>query len=532
MVIGKYIRLSQADRDVMKKENRTESESITHQRGLIQRYIDSHADLKGCEAREFYDDGYSGTSFRRPSFERLMEQVKKGEVDCVVVKDFSRFGRDYIELGDYLERIFPFLGVRFISVNDGYDSDDYKGTTGGLDVVLKNIVYDFYSKDLSVKVRTAKRAKMRKGEAGGGHIPFGYVRSAADRKKYEVDPEAARVVRRIFGLAIGGKKTSEIAGILNEDHVPTPGQYYRMKHPGTKRHKNLSDEISWTVAMVHQVLKNDVHYGAMAGHKREQVAACSKVTRSVERSKRIIIPGMHEGIVTKEEWEKAQGCFRKVNYTVPAGRRDFPLRSVCKCGYCGRALQYYPRKKGDYFICQASRQAVDAPCRKGKVMAAPINAAVLESIKGMVRCGRRFEKRLEKKKDDAGAKAEDRLKEIAGLQGAVRKCQADLFQNSERLMDGTVDRKTYQANRERINAEKDRLEQRVRVLEAEQNQVREMQDSEMGRFLDTVKKYDGIGELDNEMVLAFVERVLVYDEGRVEIRWKFSDGLMEEVVGE
>lgn len=132
MVIGKYIRLSQADRDVMKKEGRTESESITHQRGLIQRYIDSHADLKGCEAREFYDDGYSGTSFRRPSFERLMEQVKRGEVDCVIVKDFSRFGRDYIELGDYLERIFPFLGVRFISVNDGYDSDDYKGTTGGL----------------------------------------------------------------------------------------------------------------------------------------------------------------------------------------------------------------------------------------------------------------------------------------------------------------------------------------------------------------------------------------------------------------
>ena len=161
MVIGKYIRLSQADRDVMKKEKKTESESIAHQRDLIGRYIGSHEDLKGCEVREFYDDGYSGTNFRRPSFERLMEQIRKGEVDCVIVKDFSRFGRDYIELGDYLERIFPFLGVRFISVNDGYDSNDYKGTTGGLDVVLKNIVYDFYSKDLSVKVRTAKRAKMK-----------------------------------------------------------------------------------------------------------------------------------------------------------------------------------------------------------------------------------------------------------------------------------------------------------------------------------------------------------------------------------
>ena len=130
MVIGKYIRLSQADQDVMKKENKTESESIAHQRDLIQRYINSHADLKNCGVREFYDDGYSGTNFKRPAFERLLEQIKKGEIGCVIVKDFSRFGRDYIELGDYLERIFPFLGVRFISVNDGYDSNDYKGTTG------------------------------------------------------------------------------------------------------------------------------------------------------------------------------------------------------------------------------------------------------------------------------------------------------------------------------------------------------------------------------------------------------------------
>ena len=106
-------------------------------------------------------DGYSGTNFKRPSFERLLEKIKKGEINCVIVKDFSRFGRDYIELGDYLERIFPFMGVRFISINDHYDSLDYKGTTGGLDVVMKNIVYDYYSKDLSMKVKTAKYQKMK-----------------------------------------------------------------------------------------------------------------------------------------------------------------------------------------------------------------------------------------------------------------------------------------------------------------------------------------------------------------------------------
>ena len=140
--IGIYIRLSLADIDLSRKEGKTESESITNQRALINRYLDKHEEFEGCPREEFFDDGYSGTNFARPSFEKMMEKVKKGKINLIAVKDFSRFGRDYIELGDYLERIFPFLGVRFISVNDSYDSDDYKGTTGGMDVVLKNIVYD------------------------------------------------------------------------------------------------------------------------------------------------------------------------------------------------------------------------------------------------------------------------------------------------------------------------------------------------------------------------------------------------------
>ena len=175
-VIGKYIRLSDADRDLMKKEGKTESESVSHQKALIQNFVNEKDELKDCEQYEFFDDGFSGTNFDRPSFEKLIEQIKKGKINCVIVKDFSRFGRDYIELGDYLERIFPFMGVRFISINDQYDSLDYKGTTGGLDVVMKNIVYDYYSKDLSVKVMTAKRAKMKRGLYIGGHVPYGYRR--------------------------------------------------------------------------------------------------------------------------------------------------------------------------------------------------------------------------------------------------------------------------------------------------------------------------------------------------------------------
>ena len=169
IVIGKYIRLSQEDRDL--GDDKAVSNSILHQKDLIQNYIKNNPELAGCPQYEFFDDGYTGRNFERPAFEKLLEKIRAGEINCVIVKDFSRFGRDYIELGDYLERIFPFLGVRFISVNDGYDSNDYKGTTGGLDVVMKNIVYDYYSKDLSVKVTTAKKQKMKKANTLEGIYP-------------------------------------------------------------------------------------------------------------------------------------------------------------------------------------------------------------------------------------------------------------------------------------------------------------------------------------------------------------------------
>lgn len=243
---------------LMKKENKSESESISHQKALIQNFINDSIELKDSMQYEFFDDGYSGTNFKRPSFERLLEKIKKGEINCVIVKDFSRFGRDYIELGDYLERIFPFMGVRFISINDHYDSLDYKETTGGLDVVMKNIVYDYYSKDLSMKVKTAKYQKMKQGKYLGGYVPYGLMKDPKDKHKLIVDPEAVAVVREIFDMAIAKMRLIDMARTLNERSVETPGQYYRRKHPGTKKFVNFSDKACWTHANLRTILKQEM----------------------------------------------------------------------------------------------------------------------------------------------------------------------------------------------------------------------------------------------------------------------------------
>lgn len=166
-----------------------------------------------------------------------------------------------------MERIFPFLGVRFISVNDHYDSADYKGTTGGLDVVMKNIVYDYYSKDLSVKVKTVKYQKMKQGKYLGGHVPYGLMRNPEDKHRFVTDPEAAAVVREIFDMAIAKMRITDIARTLNERGVETLSAYYRRKHPDSGKYAGASDKSCWNHNNLRCILKQEMYYGAVVGHK-------------------------------------------------------------------------------------------------------------------------------------------------------------------------------------------------------------------------------------------------------------------------
>ncbi len=307
--IGIYIRLSMADEDTG-YGSKAESDSIGNQRMLINRYLDKHPMLSKYPRLEFADDGYTGTNFHRPQFSAMMEKVRHGEINLICVKDFSRFSRDYIETGNYLECTFPFMGVRFISINDGYDSDDYKGTTGGLEVVMRSIIYAAYSKDLSVKTTTAKIQMMKQGKYVGGYAPYGYVLHPEIRNKLKLDPEAAEVVRRVFNEALKGRNTSQIALGLNDDNIPTPGQYFKGKHPDKKKYSCMSEKISWTASMVYKILTSYVYTGATVGHKRKSGGVGSRKTISQKKEDWIIVEGMHEAIVSKEEFELAQAVIR------------------------------------------------------------------------------------------------------------------------------------------------------------------------------------------------------------------------------
>ena len=209
-VIAIYIRLSAEDGDLSDEKN--ESNSVVNQRAYIRRFIELRPEFAGAQILEFCDDGYSGTNMERPAVRRLLEQVRQRKINCIIVKDMSRFGRDYIVVGDYLEQIFPFLDVRFIAINDSYDSKDHKyGSAGLIDVSFRNVIYDLYSKDLSEKVRSTKKQLAEKGYCVAPYAFFGYQKAPGNKHTLLVDEDAAAVVRRVFDLFTSGLSTTEIA---------------------------------------------------------------------------------------------------------------------------------------------------------------------------------------------------------------------------------------------------------------------------------------------------------------------------------
>ena len=512
----------------MKKENKSESESISHQKALIQNFINGNSELNGSEQYEFFDDGYSGTNFQRPSFERLLDRIKKGEINCVIVKDFSRFGRDYIELGDYLERIFPFMGVRFISINDHYDSADYKGTTGGLDVVMKNIVYDYYSKDLSVKVKTAKYQKMKQGKYLGGHVPYGLMKDPKDKHKLVIDPEAAAVVRKIFDMAIAGMRLIDMARTLNERGIETPGQYYRRKHPGTKKFADASDMVCWNHNNIRSILQQEMYYGAIVGHKRQGLGVGCKHTATVPKEEQFIVEGRHEGIVTKEEFLRAQEIFCKQRKTKKVIPKTYPLYRKVKCGTCGRAMSYRTYSRNGvtyrYFTCpHAKEQTEEDGCCKRYVTEDNLNEIVWSVIRQLLDMTDAFMKKLDKQNSISRQDNLILAEKLSRLQQEKEKCGSDRFANVDQFMAGMLDKEVYQRRRADLGRIAEKLENEIAELEQKLKSAETVKDDSLTQILGVMKKYSGADELTQAMVQELTEKVVVTDPEHVEIVWKFKD---------
>lgn len=389
--IALYIRLS-----VEERSGRDESESITNQKLYLTEYLRSHEDFKRLPYEEYIDDGYSGTNTNRPAFMRMMEEVKMGGIKTIIVKDMSRFMRDYISIGNYLENIFPFMGLRFIAINDGYDSSKEQGNGTELDVQFKNLLYDFYAKDVSDKVKSVSNALKKQGKFLAWAPPFGYIKDSEDKHKIVVDEVVAPIIRRIFSMYVEGLSTRQIAKVLNSENAITPSERkkqitnmdYAYKMTTTKSHK----KSIWMHGTVINILANESYVGTYCYNTVQQLVVGGKNQIPVPREEWGRIYNHHEPIISQGLFDKVQDIkakktFKNVDYSKLGKVVKNPTQGYVTCKTCGHTLSYSTtiRPNGtrhEYFFCRTCKMK-DSPRKNIKAKDAEMKA--FESIKGIMK---------------------------------------------------------------------------------------------------------------------------------------------------
>lgn len=514
--VAEYLRLSMEDGDVVSDNTKEESNSIIHQRDLITRYLSDKNLYPEMQTIEFVDDGYSGTNFERPAVKRMLSMVREGKICCIVVKDISRFGRNYLEVGDYLEQIFPFMGVRFIAVGDGYDSADYEGTTGGIEIAFKSFLYDMYSKDLSVKMRSALKIRRKRGDFIGPRPPFGY-RFSDNKKVLAVDEEAANYVKKIFGLACNGYSTGKIAIKLNEEHIPTPGQY---KNRERMQYHILDDEGYWNRKMVLKILENKVYLGVVVNGKYRVTKVGGKQFKRVADEERICVSGRHEAIVTEQEFQKAAEVIRHRGYQKGKehkGKQKSILLGKLRCGNCKRSLNRITCTKMPCFICEREKYKEGGGCFSGRVKEPEAEEVVLKYIN----------QRLEGQRKEQECRGKELLEQGGGSlkDGSVQKKNKSAL--LEKKLETLKVEKQYLYEQFKLKQlEKEAYLNKVDALRKEERMIcEEIRRAKEGGDGDREQQERGncqkeVGCLTKEILEQMIDAIYVNGEGKFDVVWK------------
>lgn len=500
-VIALYIRLSIED-------SKYDSLSIENQRLILHEYAASLPEAAEAVIWEFVDNGYSGANFERPQVQKLIGMVRENKIDCIMVKDFSRFGRNSLETGYFIERVFPLLHTRFISVSDDFDTDRLKGDTGGMDVAFKYLISEYYSRDMSVKTKSAKYAKMERGEYQSKICPYGYQKGANGR--LEPDPEAAAVVQQIFALAAGGMSAARIAAKLSRQGIPTPGEY-------KAAHGNHTHDISrthgvWSNATVLRILDDERYTGTYVIGKRAVLEIGGTRNRKKDRDKWFIIPDHHEPLIDKELFEQVQASARR--YSLPNRKNHtYPLRGKVICGCCGHALTRMERKTS-YYVCRHSEADKRFSCHGLKILADDLERAVFDTLKCQV------ETCLEHDLDTIPAEA--LIPGWAEYDQQIERLLDDKLWLYERYLRGEVDLDAYRAETSTYDERllKTKNARSAWMAQAEQTKEADERRKNRERAIQEIAEADKLTDALSELL---IEKVYVFPGNRIEIAYKTQD---------
>lgn len=520
-----YVRLSVED------NNRAgDGDSIFMQQHMLERYISMQPDmvLQGI----YVDNGETGTSFARPGFERMMDCVRERAVDCIVVKDLSRFGRNYVEAGYYLGKIFPYLGVRFVAVNDQYDTAG-DGGSDELVLSLKNLVNDLYAKDISQKVSSALGTKQKKGEFIGAFPPYGYLKSPQDKHRLVLDPETAPVVRRIFQWRLEGLGIAQAARRLNEEKIPCPAMYQYIK--GYKKKKPSGAGAIWQAQGIKALTRNPVYAGHMAQGKHRKSLSSGIPTKAVPDSEWILVEHTHEAAVSQEVFDRVQEITRQRHDACCARSGKYAsteniFKGLLVCGDCGTKMIRYKdvSRAGTVrytFICPVYAQNLGTQgCTLKSIGEPELKEAVLHTLRLEVEAALDLEKMLERLQAQEGFREKCR-----GLDAGISRLQQEIKRNAmlrgtlfESYSDGMLTEREYLSMKTAYDRESGDLKEKLAGLEKEKHRCTCML-TPQNRWITALKEYRTEEAVSRSMVEELIQKIYVTKRDEIRIVWNFQD---------
>lgn len=523
---GGYVRLS-----IMETRDRKDSQALSNQKDLLSGYIAQKPDLKLCGL--YADNGETGTNFDRSEFQRLMADVQAGKINCIVVKDLSRLGRNAAETGNYLERVFPFLGVRFISIADGYDSTA-ANAGDALAVALKNLVNEAYSMDISRKSGSVLREKQRRGEFIGAYASYGYLRDPRDVHKIIIDPETAPIVQEIFRRVAEGEAVRSVLRWLNTEGIPSPGTYRYQK--GICLDKRFADGTvhPWGQETVKMMLANPVYLGHMVQGRRRSQLYAGMPDRRLPPSEWTVVENTHKPIIDRETFDRVQAVRQadREKYQANLGKYDYLgsedniFRGLIYCADCGRPMVCYKSvtckgKKVAYrYICPQYANLLEKSGCSYKYL--PV-----EALKDTL--SRLIAQEAALAVDAAALVVKRQSARVPAIDLELTRAKAEqknLATLRERLMRdllaGVLSKEDHDRMKQRYAQEGQTLEKRIAQLQKEQRREKKLL-TVQNPWLTAFQKHAGTVELTDKLVRALVERITVCAGNRIEIELKCRD---------
>lgn len=509
---GLYTRLSREDGD------KDESDSIANQKDLLHSYAENKT---GMEIYSVYeDDGYTGVNFERPDFQRLIADIQAGLVNCVIVKDLSRLGRNHIEMGKLLERFFPFMGVRFIAVNDNYDSLTSNPQTDNIMIPFKNLLNDAYCADTSRKIRSQFEVKRKKGDFIGPFATYGYRKDPENHNHLLIDEEAAQTVRNIFAWKIGGMSQQGISDRLNELGIPSPSEY--KKQNGSKYRTTFQSNIkaAWTPVAVGRILKNEIYTGVLIQGITTTPNYKVKKRITKEESDWVRKENTHEAIISSEDFKLVNGLLKLDTRIAPGADSVYLFSGMLQCADCGQNLvrKNVPsgKKKNYYYICSTYKRGDG--CKSHSLSETALYDAVFQTLTLHIReCAKISEvlafvgnmpfQRLE---------AQRLQRQMDAIQESIKKLRRRQVKLYEDFSDGLISREEYTEFKDIFTGQTDSAEKTLEKLRAEHDNTVNSR-TEKSAWLEHFKKYHNLQALTRNTVVELIEKIIVHEGGRIEV---------------